>query len=170
MKIKKLLIVVLTLAMALAFTLVFTGCGSSDEEAVAPTEQATEENTEHANPTNIYASMAGDYQDEVSQRATATLVADLESDNVQITVMWAEDADDAEKWEMTGVMDGEKLVYTDCKNTEIEYDAAGNVVNEDIDYTNGSGYFEFGSDGALLWTGAEDDDCRACSFVMVQGE
>ena len=168
MKAKKILCVVMTMAMALAVTITATGCGSSAKEETTTTETTSDVSTDAANPTNIYENMAGEYQDEVSQRATATLTADMDSDNVQITIKWAEDSEDTEEWEMTATMKDDKLVYDDCICTDIEYDENGDVTNEETEYTNGSGYFEFGDDGQLLWTGAKDDDCRSCSFVLNQ--
>ena len=122
--------------------------------------------------------LAGEYQDETSGRAAATVIANTEAKCVNITVTWSGSATESTEWTMSAVKEGNQLVYSDCaKRTtfssedmdeegEGDEDGMGGGAEETVEYEGGSGSFEI-SDGKLLWTGASDEDCTGCVFVKV---
>lgn len=107
----------------------------------------------------FYASISGEYADSVSQRAT--LIVTAEEDEAEFTISWANSADETVEWKMD-VTKGEDslLYYTDCEKTV--YSADG----ETTEYEDGEGYFEY-VDGKLLWTGAAEENCKACVFEII---
>ena len=122
--------------------------------------------------------MAGEYQDEVSQRAMATVIANAEAQCVNITVIWGGSATEAAEWTMSAKKEGNKLVYSDCVYKNLIYsdetdqegtgaDETGGGAEETVIYENGTGSFEISDDGKLLWTGAEDEQCQECVFVKM---
>ena len=166
----KILALILSLVMAVGMTCVFTACGEEETQgdendvAVEETEPTTDEIT--AATIEEYIALAGEYQDEVSQRASATVIANTESGNVNITVMWSGSATTAAEWTMNATKEGNKLVYTDCKYSELVYSDDSDA-EETVVYENGSGSFEISGDGKLLWTGASDEQCTSCVFVPI---
>ena len=186
MNTKKILALIMSLVMAVGMTLVFTACGEeetqgeeSEPAAVEETEAtvaAEETTTTAAAAVEEYIDLAGEYQDEVSQRASATVIANTESQNVNITVMWSGSATSAAMWTMNATKEGNKLVYSDCTYSELIYsddtdeegtgdEEVGGGAEETVVYQNGSGSFEISDDGKLLWTGAADEQCQSCVFV-----
>lgn len=165
---KKILYLLLTVTLGFSMCTVFAGCGSeSEDEPVRETTSTTEE--EHASSANIYASMAGDYMDKISERAGAMITSGPEGDNVEIVVSWAASATETSQWTMHAEMnDDNQLVYSDCVYKIISYDEEGNESVETV-YSEGEGYLEFTEEGELAWTGAQDEDCRACIFVQTEG-
>jgi len=179
----KILALLMSVVMAVGMTMVFTACGeveSQGEEAAAPTEDtgAVTEQTESAATVDEYIALAGEYQDEVSQRASATVIANTESQNVNITVMWSGSATTAAMWTMNATKEGNKLVYSDCTYSELVYsdetdeegtgdEETGGGAEETVIYQDGSGSFEISDDGKLLWTGAADEQCQSCVFVPI---
>ena len=181
---KKILAIIMSLVMAIGMTMVFTACGEvesqGEEETAVPAEEtdAITEQTEAAATVDEYIALAGEYQDEVSQRASATVIANTESQNVNITVMWSGSATTAAMWTMKATKEGNKLVYSDCTYSELVYsdetdeegtgdETTGGGAEETVIYENGSGSFEISGDGKLLWTGAADEQCQSCVFVPI---
>ncbi len=185
---KKILALIMSLVMTLGMTMVFTACGEeasqggdvtveeSEDAATDETQAATEE-TQTAT-VEEYIELAGEYQDEVSQRATATVIANTESQNVNITVMWSGSATTAAMWTMNATKEGNKLIYSDCTYSELIYsddtdeegtgdEEIGGGAEETVVYKDGSGSFEISDDGKLLWTGAADEQCQSCVFVPI---
>ncbi|MCQ2546761.1 MAG: hypothetical protein MJ161_04340 [Clostridia bacterium] len=153
---KRILYLILTAVIAFAMCAAFAGCGSGSDE-------------EHAEPTSIYEAIGGQYMDKVSERASAVLSADLESDCVTVDVFWAGSATETTEWTMHATINEDnQLVYNDCVKKLIVTDEDGNTVSEDTQYTDGEGYFEYADNGELKWTGAQDEDCRECIFVPVE--
>ncbi|MBR5115126.1 MAG: hypothetical protein IK101_07535 [Oscillospiraceae bacterium] len=110
-----------------------------------------------------YESLAGDYQDEYSQRAHMSGEA-LGSDGVRFTVHWAGSAFENYEWVMTcRLYEDGLLSYDDCVRTYNKTDSEGKTTSE-VESTDGSGFFTPTEDGKLLWDGAEDDYCRECIF------
>ena len=180
---KKILAIIMSLVMAIGMTVVFTACGEDEAQSEDPvaaeeeTEAVTEE-TQAAAAVEEYIALAGEYQDEVSQRASATVIANTESQNVNITVMWSGSATTAAMWTMNATKEGNKLVYSDCTYSELVYsdetdeegtgdETTGGGAEETVIYENGSGSFEISDDGKLLWTGAADEQCQSCVFVPI---
>ena len=181
---KRIIAVIMSLVMAVGMTLVFTGCGEDEsqgeEQAAVPVEETEEpatEETQAAATAEEYIALAGEYQDEVSQRASATVIADPEAQSVNITVMWGSSAWETTMWTMNATKEGNKLVYNDCKRVEMSYSddsdteesdngEFGGGAEETVVYENESGSFDISEDGKLLWTGASDPECQDCVFVM----
>lgn len=177
---KKLMILVMSVVMAFGMMLVFTACGDTDGQSGdgQDTEQAdvsgdggdadSGENAEDvAASVSEYVNLAGEYQDEWSQRASATVIADTESRNVNITVTWSGSATEMAVWSMSAVKDGNKLVYSDCKKTiqtySEELDEPEDVEDDpgdtdtDIDGDDGSGDTDT-DDNDTDDTDADDND------------
>lgn len=194
MKIKKLMILIMSIVMAFGMMMFFSACTETDQQQDAEQEQTTvaeegesvepdaaapeEDAEETANAVNEYVNLAGEYQDETSGRAAATVIANTEAKCVNITVTWSSSATESTEWTMSAVKEGNQLVYSDCtkrttfasedldEEEEGDEDGMGGGAEETVEYEGGSGSFEI-SDGKLLWTGASDEDCTGCVFVKV---
>ena len=194
MKTKKLMIMIMSIVMAFGMMMFFASCTETDEqqdadqqatvaeegESVETDAAAPEEDPEAtADAVNEYVNLAGEYQDETSGRAAATVIANTEAKCVNITVTWSSSATESTEWTMSAVKEGNQLVYSDCaKRTtfssedmdeegEGDEDGMGGGAEETVEYEGGSGSFEISEDGKLLWTGAADEDCTGCVFVKV---
>lgn len=183
MKMKKITALILSVIMVLGMSLVITACGEEtaqeeEQATTAETEAAEEETTQSPEIVEEYVALAGEYQDEYSQRASATVITDAENQSVNITVMWSGSATTAAMWTMNATKEGNQLVYSDCVKTELIYsddtdqegtgdEEVGGGAEETVVYENGSGSFEISEDGKLLWTGAEEPECQSCVFVPV---
>ncbi len=193
MKTKKLMIMIMSIVMAFGMMMFFASCTETDEqqdadqqatvaeegESVETDAAAPEEDPEAtADAVNEYVNLAGEYQDETSGRAAATVIANTEAKCVNITVTWSGSATESTEWTMSAVKEGNQLVYSDCtkrttfasedldEEEEGDEDGMGGGAEETVEYEGGSGSFEI-SDGKLLWTGAADEDCTGCVFVKV---
>ena len=182
---KKILALLMAAVMAIGMTFVMTGCGDEtiesqgdEQEVVEEAETVPEETSEVTEAVNECIDLAGEYQDEVSQRASATVIANTESQSVNITVMWSGSATEAAMWTMNATKEGNKLVYSDCVYSELIYsdetdeegtgdETTGGGAEETVVYENGSGSFEISDDGKLLWNGAADEQCQSCVFVPI---
>ena len=178
---KKILALIMSLVMAVGMTMVFTACGDAEaqgEDVTAEESEVAATDETQAAAVEEYIALAGEYQDEVSQRASATVIANTESQNVNITVMWSGSATTAAMWTMNATKEGNKLVYSDCTYSELVYsdetdvegtgaEETGGGAEETVVYKNGSGSFEIAEGGKLLWTGAEDEQCQSCVFVPI---
>ena len=102
----------------------------------------------------------GEYQDEISQRATMSLEKDGNVYNMEIN--WAQSASEACCWQATGTFEGNKLEYTSGKLHQLTYDDKGMVTNDKI--TDGQkGTLTVQDDGKIKWEG--QDDGEECLFV-----
>lgn len=189
---KKLSILMMSVVMAFGLMIAFAACaeteGQDTEQTKAVVEEETadtdaeapaEEQEADAETVSEYVDLAGEYQDEVSQRATATVIANTEAQIVNITVTWSTSASESTEWTMSAVKEGNQLVYSDCvkRSTfmsedlddegEGDEDGMGGGAEETVEYEGGSGSFEISDDGKLLWTGAADEDCTGCVFVKI---
>ena len=100
---KKILVLIMSLVMAVGMTMVFTACGDEETQGEDVTAEESEDaatDETQAAAVEEYIALAGEYQDEVSQRASATVIANTESQNVNITVMWSGSATTAAMWTM----------------------------------------------------------------------
>ena len=192
MKTKKLLILIMSIVMAFGLMMIFTACDDTegqdtDQAAVEEQESAedadaaaqAEDDAADAEAINEYVDLAGEYQDEWSQRASATVIANTEAQNVNITINWSGSATESAEWTMSAVKEGNKLVYSDCtKRTTFvsedmdeegtgDEDGMGGGAEETVEYEGGSGSFEISGDGKLLWNGASEEDCQNCVFAKV---
>lgn len=126
-----------------------TAVGYGKETEVVPSD-------EFARLAAIIDPLAGEYQDSTSGRANLTFtsygcVADIQ-------ILWGDSASTTYRWELKNVeyVDG-KLVYTNCEEWK-DTEEGSELVTMGLD-----GYFEI-SDGKLLWTGAAEENEKACVF------
>ena len=112
-----------------------------------PTEtEATEPYVEPADPAHrTAAQISGTY---VSGRATATVDAS-DPNNVTIKIVWSESVDTQAIWRISGRYneETETILYDGAVKKVLTYDESGNVVLEEVDYTDGSGAILFSYDG-----------------------
>ena len=195
MKTKKLMILIMSIVMAFGMMIFIAACSETTDEQQDADQQTTvaeegesvetdgaepEEDPEAtADAVNEYVNLAGEYQDETSGRAAATVIANTEAKCVNITVTWSSSATESTEWTMSAVKEGNQLVYSDCtKRTtfasedlddegEGDEDGMGGGAEETVEYEGGSGSFEISEDGKLLWTGAADEDCTGCVFAKL---
>ena len=178
----KLLILLMTAVLAVGLSLVMTGCsdetGTDDDQAQTEPTTTVEDTSQVAQAAEECVALAGEYQDEYSQRASATVIANTENQTVNITVMWSGSATESAMWTMNATKEGNKLVYSDCVYSELIYsdetdeegtgdEVTGGGAEETVIYRDGSGSFEISDDGKLLWTGAADEQCRLCVFARM---
>lgn len=114
-----------------------------------------------------YADLAGNYADTVSQRAMAEVTVGG-SEGVTIVVKWGSSASETDQWKMDARLaeDG-LLVYQAENHSRFTADNDGNTTEEVLDTAAVAGWFEY-VDGQLLWTGANDEQCRACVFEKIE--
>lgn len=112
--------------------------------------------------------LVGDYEDTVSQRATA--IVERHGDVYDISVSWSDSVAELNCWTMyDAIMEGNKLTYQGEEIGYYVYDEEGNETTADITATNNLGWFEI-KDGMLYWTGAAQEDCRTCVFRKIAYE
>lgn len=145
---KKILVAILTLVMVFALC----ACGNS-----APAEEET-----------ALANLSGDYQDEVSMRATMTLTP-LEGDTYQIGINWPSSASEGAAWEATGEFDGEKIFYNDGISYVYLYDEDGNMTKSDEE-EGLAGTLAVGDDGKIEWFGSTEEETALFVKIPEDGE
>ena len=132
---------------------------------------AAEEQYELVNPAwtagkleAYYASLAGSWSDEMSQRATMEITA-CGSECLQITVHWSSSATECDIWEMTAKVSEDGLIYySNCVHSRLVFTDADDTAT--VLSADGEGYFSHTPEGKLAWNGATDADCTECVFVM----
>lgn len=113
-----------------------------------------------------YDSLAGTYSDATSRRAMLFVEADG-SDGLRMTASWSSSAFELTEWKMTARLDADGLLsYSDLTESLINSDADGEQTVSLI-RENGTGHF-VESEGKLLWSGADDEQCSACVFVKTE--
>lgn len=115
----------------------------------------------------FYAGLSGKYEDSVSQRAWAEVTANG-SESVTIVVHWSSSAFEYDQWTMTARLAEDGLLsYPGEEHSIFTTDADGSTMQMMADAALVPGWFEF-VDGKLLWTGANDEQCRACVFEKIE--
>jgi len=134
---------ILAILMAFCLVLSLAACGNKNKE--------------------FYKSLEGDYSDEFSGRAVASVTAN--DDCVVINVHWGSSASEYTSWAMTCKLDkdGKTLNYEDEVIFEGKSDEKGELTETTMS-EGGKGYFVV-EDGKLLWTGAADESCKECVFA-----
>ena len=91
----------------------------------------------------------GEYQ---CDRAHA-LVECFGQDEAWITIDWAGSATETARWDIVGRLDLEtlRIDYTGCMKQIITYDEAGEIVSQEPEYEDGTGYIVFGNDSTFTW-------------------
>lgn len=115
-----------------------------------------------------YASLAGEWQDENSQRAVMTVTA--EEDCVRFEISWADDAATTERWTMTARLYEDGLLsYKDCKKSVVTCGEDG-TAGETVVYENGEGFLYLSpEDGKIYWSGSAEDGMQETAFVRLPG-
>lgn len=115
----------------------------------------------------FYDSLEGVWQDEASQRAVMTVVADG-SECVHITVEWANNYAESTRWIMTGrVAEDGQIYYTDCVCENLAYAEDGTATATPV-FTQGEGYLALNpEDGKLYWSGVSESGLAETPFVRV---
>lgn len=109
--------------------------------------------------------LVGDYQDTVSQRATACV--ERFGDVYNVSVNWSDSDSENHSWTMyEATLKDNKLTYNGEEIGHYTYDEEGNVVSSDETASNNVGYFEV-KDNMLYWTGASQESCRECVFEKI---
>lgn len=128
-------------------------------------EQAPEEETPEL---DLAALFEGEYAESHSGRARITVVRN-EGNNYSVSIHWSCSAVDECVWEMSGEFDGRQVLrYTNCVHSYRKYSDYG-VYDEEIKYTDGSGYLKISQDGAdagLFWN--DDTDGAGDGFWFVR--
>ena len=110
--------------------------------------------------------LAGDYQDEISQRATLTLEK-TDEENYSIGINWSVSSFEGVYWTMTGQFDGETLSYSDGECHYYKMDENGETETDEVTESGLSGSFKLTDEGKLEWTGATEDETGV--FVKIEG-
>ncbi|MBQ3668393.1 MAG: hypothetical protein II920_04105 [Clostridia bacterium] len=114
----------------------------------------------------FYAELEGEYQDNYSLRASASVSANG-SEGALMEIWWGNSAFETCCWTMTLRLGEDGLLYYDdciCSVVAVEEGAEEGTVT--VLYENGAGYFSF-LDGILYWTGAEDEYHSQCEFQKI---
>ena len=109
--------------------------------------------------------LVGDYEDTVSQRASACV--ERFGDVYNVSVNWSDSGFEFYCWTMyDAVLEDGRLDYQGEEIGHYVYDEEGNEVSSEVNATNNAGWFEI-KDGLLYWTGASDENCRTCVFEKI---
>ncbi len=166
---------IVTIGLSILMIFAFASCGSDENkdqqtQTTDNTKQEQTQNTEQdkkeeSKSSNQYSQYIGSYEDEVSKRAYMNIRENTSGDGVLIQVHWSSSATDYLEWNMTGTLDGNKMVYSDCTAKAVEFDSKTDqkIADENFEF-NEKGYFEI-ENGKLKWTGSGSDDCNKCVFV-----
>lgn len=159
---------ILSLLTALTVCLVlFASCGNNGEaDTQADAAQSTQE-TETEEVTAEEAAAEEDGQNPVmnfvgpyqADRCSLLIQASGEKDAI-ITASWGNSLSSSTEWTMTATFDEDtlRLNYSDCEKKTVEYNANGDIVSEDVEYTNGSGRIQLFDDGTLRWENEEEPE------------
>ena len=109
-----------------------------------------------------FATLPGEYQDSVSQRATMT-VEDNGDETVHMLVSWANSAFETMQWEMNAKLGEDGLLYYTDGTASLITTADDGTEEVNVTGVNVEGYFSI-ADGVLYWNGAADESCRECAF------
>ncbi len=113
-----------------------------------------------------YEELAGNYEDEYSQRAHMEVTANG-AEGVYMTVYWADSAFAHAEWKMSARFGEDGLLYyTDCVCCWYNYEdyEDENTYSVETLYENGEGFFSL-SENKLYWNGAGEENCRDCVFA-----
>ena len=112
-----------------------------------------------------FATLPGEYQDSVSQRASMT-VEDNGDETVHMLVSWANSAFETMQWEMNASLGEDGLLYYTDGSSSLVSTAEDGTQEVKVLSVNTEGFFSI-ADGVLYWNGAADESCRECAFEKV---
>ena len=103
----------------------------------------------------------------VCERATI-MISGAGGENVNIDISWGSSAYSSAEWTISGTFDAENLCinYTDAVMKEVEYGENGDISNETVFYSDGTGSFMFDMDAqTVIWN---DDKENAASGMIFE--
>ena len=107
----------------------------------------------------------GDYQDSISERATATV--ERFGDTYNIVVDWSTSANELTCWYMyDAVLNDGKLEYKEEQMYHNVYDENGETISSDEKVNTTPGYFTI-EDNKLYWTKASEEYLQECVFEKI---
>ncbi|GEM_PF-905950 len=114
---------------------------------------------------NPVMSYMGEYQ---SDRANA-VVECFSYDEAWITIDWASSASEVTRWIIDGRLDTETMTvtYENGSKVNLVYDEEGNIVNEEYEYTDGTGVITFLSVKMFTWTDHQSESGEVMPFKRV---
>ena len=116
-----------------------------------------------------YSALVGEYQDEYSQRATASVKL-FDKDLLEIDIQWSSSAFEYEEWFIRGKIENGRVCYGEDDITHTKYifsDDTASSHGTEITDDRREGYFEI-DNGKLKWTGAGDDSLTQCVFAKAE--
>jgi len=93
-------------------------------------------------------------------------ISQNEDGTFAIVIDWSSSYAESYHWEMTGSIDEDKIVYSNCKKEKFVWDDEGVQQECTVISENTSGEFELTDDGKLEWDG--DDEGDEGVFVKVE--
>lgn len=125
----------------------------------------------NAGPSDEYLALAevldplsGEYMDSVGQRASLSVTS--YGTSAQFEIHWGDSATESHEWTMEVTVEDGKLVYSNCESWLVTYVEDGVDPEMELLSMGGTGYFEIDGE-KLLWTGAEEDNCKECVFEKI---
>ncbi len=138
----------LVLALIAVFAFAMCACGGTDTDA------------------SETSGLAGEYQDEVSQRAILTIKESEDGSTYDAYIMWSNSAEEDLMLEFAGTFDGEKLEYSDGACSIVALTEEGiSMTPREGEY---NGVLVLGEDDKLTWTGSNEGETGV--FVKVPSE
>lgn len=104
----------------------------------------------------------------VCDRATI-MISGAGGENVNIDISWGNSAFSSVEWTISGAFDSEKLCvnYTDAVKKEIEYGESGDISNETVFYSDGTGSFSFDMDAqTVIWNDNKENAASGMIFEL----
>ena len=155
---KKLSKIILALSLVCAMVLSFAACSNEkkdDASTTSPAETTAPVSTDAAAPSdeedgqNPIMNYVGRYDN-----GGCHILVEADGDNgAKISIEWPMTDDEKETYTMSGDFDFDTFTvhYDNSTKTVYTLDAEGNVTDEEIKYTDGSGKIVFHDDGTLDW-------------------
>lgn len=163
--------IIMALCLSAMIVFAFAGCGSEDsenqnqEQQQTEQQQATENNSQQEQQTKVdYSKYIGKYEDQKSHRAMMEIKENTSGDGVLIHIHWGSSSTEDEEWDMTGTLEGNRLVYKDCVKKHHVYDSeTGKLTVDEVIKIDPTGFFDI-VDSTLKWTGSPEAECQLCAF------
>ena len=140
-------------------------CLSENDDFTGIAEEMYAVNSPSATGGVDFATLPGEYQDSVSQRASMT-VEDNGDETVHMLVSWANSAFETMQWEMNASLGEDGLLYYTDGSSSLVSTAEDGTQEVKVLSVNMEGFFSI-ADGVLYWNGAADESCRECAFEKV---
>lgn len=188
-----------SIVLAAFLTLALAACAATETETTQQDVEIAGESLDADGGWALDASdftgeeFAGDWQDEVSQRAALHIASALEMDELNLSelselggaysdldaykgvysvaVHWGGSYNSATQWRMIAVAGAQDdiLYYENGSKVEITFPEDDNApAQETVIWDNSSGYLRFSDDGYLTWHDEKEPQAEDCRFVKVE--